>query len=623
MILQELLFPSYDTCACHEMYFKAVGTHFMEATPFVPEKADFIRFDPKINRQGYYDPEEPAVHVAQWQYLNFDTYFNCFSIGKWQKYTKLDNLKLQLELKGGFHVQLAHMYYMNTVPFENIFQERVCRAGERTTFEFDIPMGNWDTGIICFKLDSLEGPDNVYYGGRYLTEVDEASLNPVDIAIDICTFRRESFVENNIRLLNREIILNPNSPVHGHLDVFVSDNGRTLDVNKLNSDRVHVFPNKNVGGAGGFSRGMIEILDVAEQRRITHTLVMDDDVIIHPDAIVRTYRLLQFLKPEYAGKTIAGAMLRMDKRFTQHEVGGWWDGNVVHPCKSKLDMTIVENIIKNEKEDAPNYNAWWYSCIPMTKISNENLPLPIFIRYDDVEYGLRTGGDILSMNGICLWHEPFEYKYSSSMEYYHMRNSLIVDAMHRPGYNGKAAAGHLKFMIKSNLGRYRYKNCELVLRAVEDFLKGPKFLLETDGEALHKEIMAAADKFKPLKELPVQFDEETYKKTFEKERLRWKVVRYITLNKHIWPRGGTSVADASLNGTKDYAGKHAVLNYDVSGNRGFVTEYDRSKMLSIFFRARKLARQLKAEHARLCEEYRQAMPTLTSRAFWNGYLDLK
>lgn len=90
MILQELLFPNFDTCATHDMYFKAPGTHFMEATPFVPEKADFIRFDQKISKQAYYDPDEHAVHMAAWQYLGFDTYFNCFSIGKWAKYTRLE-----------------------------------------------------------------------------------------------------------------------------------------------------------------------------------------------------------------------------------------------------------------------------------------------------------------------------------------------------------------------------------------------------------------------------------------------------------------------------------------------------------------------------------------------------
>lgn len=622
MIVQELLFPSFETCANYEMYFRMIGSCFYMPLPDDPKKAEFLRFDPLSDRKAYYSPQERAVRMARWQYLGFDTYFNSFPIAKWRKYTRLNNLKLQLELKGRFHVQVQHAYYMNTAPFTNTLEERVCSAGERTAFEFDIPIDGLDRGVVCFQLRSLEEDGNAYYGGRYLTEVDEASLNDVNLAVDICTFRRESFVERNIALLNREIIENANNPVHGHLDVFISDNGQTLDVARLSGDRVHIFSNKNVGGAGGFGRGMIEILNMRAVRPFSHALLMDDDVLINPDAIVRTYRLLQFLKPEYAGKTVAGAMLRLDNRSMQHECGGWWDGSFVHPCKSELDLTRLEHILRNENEDAPNYNAWWYSCIPMTKISDENLPLPIFIRYDDVEYGLRTGGDIIEMSGICLWHEPFEYKYSSGMEYYHLRNALIVDSMHRPGFNGKSAAKLLKTMVKGNLGRYRYNNCDLLFRAVEDFLKGPDFLLTTDGEALHKEIMAASDKFRPLKELTVQFDEQTYMQSLKKERIRWALVRYITLNKHLLPRRGTSVVDAALNGTKDYAGKWQVLNYDISGNRGFVTVYDRSRMLAAMKRSLQLQRRLKAEFAAASEAYRQAQPKLTSREFWNRYLNL-
>ncbi len=618
MVLQELLFPNYDTFSDYDMYFRMVGAHLYEGTEEMP----LLRFDEYSERRAFFDPDERAVHLGPWQYLHCDTYFNDFSIGKWRRYTRLDNLKLQLELKGSFHVQLMHEYFMNTDPFLNTFQERVCRSDERTVFEFSIPCDAWDRGVIGFRLDSLEAADNVYYGGRYVTEADEAALNPVNIAIDICTFRRESFVKRNIGVLNREIIENGSHPLHGHLDVFISDNGKTLDIDGLQSDRVHIFPNKNVGGAGGFSRGMMEILDYRERRPFTHVLVMDDDVIINPDALMRTCRLLQFMKPEYAGKTVAGAMLRIDKRYMQHECGGWWNGNVVEPCKSLLDLTQIRDVLRNEVEDLPQYNAWWYSCIPISKISDENLPLPIFIHYDDVEYGLRTGSDIIAMNGICLWHEPFEYKYSSSLEYYHIRNAFIVNAFHRQGYDARAAVRFMKMMIKSNLGRYRYNNCELVFRGVEDFCKGPEFLLNADGEALHKEIISMADKFLPLNQLGVQFDERVYLNSLKKERIRWKLVRYITLNKRLLPRRGTSVVDAAMNGVKDFAGKKRILNYDVSGGRGFVTEYNAARTLTILLKARKMARLLKRNHAGACEAYRQAQKTLTSREFWNRYLDL-
>ena len=637
VILQELLFPNYETCAEYEMYFRLEGESMaavdapQEKVPgelthyerFFRRKAD-IHFDNSSQRRAYYDPDEGALHLASWQHAGFDTYFNLFSVGKWNKYTLLDNLRLRLELKGSFQVTLLHMYSMYTEPFEHAFCERICRSSERKAFEFDIPLKRFDEGgVVCFRLYSLEAADSVFYGGGYVTDVDEAALNPVNIAIDTCTFRRERYITRNVALLNRDIMDNPESPLYGHLDMFISDNGQTLDVAAMQTDRVHVFPNRNVGGAGGFTRGMIEILDMLPERPFTHVLVMDDDVLINTNALLRTYRLLQFLKPEFAGKTVAGAMLRLDNRSLQHECGGWWDGFCVRNDKTMLDLKSIANILFNEKEDMANYNAWWYSCIPISKISNDNLPLPIFIRYDDVEYGLRTGSDIIAMSGICLWHEPFEYRFSSSSQYYEIRNEMIVNALHWPNWGFKQAREVLRYSVKVNIGRYRYSDCKLAFKALEDFCKGPDFLLTTDGEALHREVMMIGDRFRPLKELPVRFDENEYIKSQRMEKPAKKRFRLLTLNKHLVPRKGDAVVDAALNGVKDFAGKKRVLNYDVGGNRGFVTEYDGKRLRETMQGYRRTVRMMKEKYAGACEAYRQAMPTLVSREFWDKYLGLK
>ncbi|RAZ20198.1 glycosyltransferase family 2 protein, partial [Klebsiella oxytoca] len=68
----------------------------------------------------------------------------------------------------------------------------------------------------------------------------------------------------------------------------------------------------------------------------------------------------------------------------------------------------------------------------MELVRKDNLPLPIFIRGDDLEYGLRNMKTLILMNGICVWHEPFENKYSSFLAYYVIRNRLIDNAYHFP-----------------------------------------------------------------------------------------------------------------------------------------------------------------------------------------------
>ena len=51
-------------------------------------------------------------------------------------------------------------------------------------------------------------------------------------------------------------------------------------------------------------------------------------------------------------------------------------------------MRLLKNIVANENysfnvDDA--YAGWWYCCIPVEHIEDRGLPLPVFVRGDDVE----------------------------------------------------------------------------------------------------------------------------------------------------------------------------------------------------------------------------------------------
>lgn len=83
----------------------------------------------------------------------------------------------------------------------------------------------------------------------------------------------------------------------GHMFVHVIDNDRELDPSELDSEDLKVYMNNNVGGAGGFTRGMIEALELP--KKPTHVLLMDDDVMVMPESLFRTYYLLRLLKDEY------------------------------------------------------------------------------------------------------------------------------------------------------------------------------------------------------------------------------------------------------------------------------------------------------------------------------------
>ncbi len=620
MILQRILFPDCRFCSDYEMY---------------------VRMADEPAHGSCLDAQKGEIALDAGRGLSLDTLFNAFSIEKWLKYTRLDNLRLTLRLSGAFRVRIWRRQLMNEALLESLIEERICRAAEESAFSFALPCAD-AKGIYAAELVSLSD-GAVFAGGAYETDAEET--NDVRIALDICTYRREAFVTRNIRLLNEAIMGNADSPLYGRLEIFVSDNARTLDAAALESECVHIFPNKNAGGSGGFARGMMEILKSGKP--FTHVLVMDDDVLVSPEAMERMARFLMLIRPEHAGKTVAGAMMRLDMRNLQHENGGCWNGWYTESVHTYMDMCRLENVVENERERPVDYNAWWYSCIPMVKISECSLPLPLFVRFDDVEFGLRCGSDVVTLNGVCLWHEPFEYKYASSMEYYHMRNGLIVDALRRADVDGRAVKEHFVHMALSNLVRYRYDNVELLFRGAEDFLAGPEFLRSTDPETLHKALMAAGDKFRPLSELDVSFDERKYLANYARINTpfsralrgedggallvrRWtvgEVLRHIgrrfTLNGLLLPARGDNVVNAVSNSTSDYFGKRAVLNYNPADNRGFVSRRDTKRsfklLLEIFHRGRALDRG----YAGAAAEYRAHESELTGLPFWIRYLGLE
>jgi len=185
---------------------------------------------------------------------------------------------------------------------------------------------------------------------------------------------------------------------------------------------------------------------------------------------------------------LGGSMLRLDDMTVQHEAGGKWTGiRILH---GNHNMSLVESIslLKNEALEQPQYNAWWYCCMPLCLIDENNLPLPFFIKVDDIEYGMRILKKLLVMNGIGIWHEPFENKRAPQLDYYDVRNKLAVNTLYE---NNFMLLKNL-FLVMRYMGKNMLKgNPEMAMFAAkgcEDYLQGMDHFEELDLERLHKEI---------------------------------------------------------------------------------------------------------------------------------------
>lgn len=593
MNLQSIMWPEVGVCTCQELYVR------------LNEKAELVEPGKMLF----------AKHGVAW----FDTYFNGVSIGKWRRYTNVQKIGLRLELEGKFKVTLYQKRKIQNQINEQVLKEEIIIQSTRGKIEMEFPEAG--KGMLFFRLEGLQA-QSVFYGGEYFTNIEETKRREVKIGIVICTFKREEFIKRNVQIIKEYLLENPTSPIQNKLKVFIVDNGKTLLEEK--TENIHIFPNKNVGGSGGFTRGLMELLKENQRgEKITHVLLMDDDVIIAPESIIRTWQILSLIKEEYREAFIGGAMLRIDQPNIQVEAGASWNSGKLVSLKSGLDLRHVDACLYNEVEEFTEFHAWWYCCFPMKIVQKDNLPLPLFIRGDDVEYGLRNMKNLILMNGICIWHEPFENKYSSFLNYYIVRNQLIDNSLHCPQYGKKELKKELFRRVTEEILFYRYRNVDLILRGVEDFLKGPNWLAHTDGEALHKEIMAMGYRAEPVEQLNMMFHYPEYDKSLQqKESKLARYLRKISFNGYlgIIRRKEKRIVSMANPQYCNVWKASQVMYYDVAAEKGFLTQRSWKELLLSYRKLGKVIRKINKRYEKVKKSYCLKKGKLTSLAFWKKYL---
>ncbi len=585
----------------------------------------FRRNDGKVS----YTKGEPGILLEEDAAVYLDTYFNGFSIGKWRKYTRIEQVNLTLRFRGKARVTLLWNERSRGQVIKHYLEEKVL---ESDGGEVSLPF--WESGCMgIYSADILALEDTVLYGGYYWTGLREEQTDSVRLALDICTFRREEFVKRNMALLGKTIFEKEMyRELRGGVRIYVVDNAGTLEKNELTADstlenHICLIKNRNVGGSGGFTRGLLEIRRDMEKYGHTHALLMDDDIVIEPEAVFRTWRLLSLLKEEYKGAFVGGAMLRLDFPYLQTESGAAWNSGELISRKQGVDLRSIEACLFNEIEESVDFAAWWFCAVPLSVVRDDNLPIPVFIRGDDVEYGLRNAKNIIALNGICVWHEPFENKYSSAMYYYILRNRLIDNALHGREQEPRSFIRVMRNWVKSEVYLYRYKNARLLLQGVSDYYRGIDWLKEQDGETLHGRVMGAGYRLQPVQELDAVFDcgmLDRALKDSDSYRLSRRVLRRTTLNgTFLKPRRRQGVVPTVDTRYCSVYRTEKILNYDEASRRGFVTVRDKKEARACMRQLRRLIRKTKRVYRDVNQEYRERGREMMRRDFWERYLGME
>lgn len=582
--------------------------------------------------------------------FDFTTYFNALSVRKLKQYTTARFFTLHLELAGAACTitQTKATSFSEEAELVEKITRKVSEPDPQTWTALDIPLQIDDDAVLVGFQIETEG--TVYLHNCYYSiETDQEPATP-ELALATTTFKKETFITHNVELIKNEILASDDE-IAQHFHMHIIDNGRTLNAQEINCEGIIVHPNQNVGGAGGFTRGMLEAMDQTPEA--THVLLMDDDVTISPESIKRTYNLLRVVNDEYKEALVSGAMFNHHVANLQMEDVGFiaYDGTQ-HPVKPGLNMAELFDCVYNEdfklfEQDQmdQNYAGWWYCCIPLALIKKINLPIPVFVRLDDAEYGIRcikaNGNKTMSMNGICIWHLPFYERYNAAVERYQVpRNMLISQDMFDMTTQKTDFIARFKREFYLELKKFNYNDAELMLQSFEDYLKGPQYFSKK-GVAEQTFVQANKDKEKfyslfELKDILAQHDIDidlsalTRQKIDldEKRSLFDRMIDYLGVNhqRGIFAQEGHGFAIIPNAGWAYPAGKIRGKKYliviDWYLNRGALRCKDIKRYREIVKRYHKDMRTYKRTKKQLKQAYQDARPRLTSEEFWRDYLDM-
>lgn len=554
--------------------------------------------------RGNAQEKENGIFLQAGETVRFDTFFNLFSHAKYAQYCDIHSVVLSLRGEGKF---LARLYHAQADGKDRLLRE--LEFTDEASLFADLSALPQE-GFVFFSLTALT--DALFCGGDYAAQVQ---AQPVKLGIVICTYKRESYVADNLRRLEEGAA---DRLWKERLHVFVVDNASTLSLPQ--SELYSVFPNKNTGGSGGFTRG---ILEVCSRKDYTHILLMDDDVCFSFETVEKTYALLRCLNEKHRFAAVGGAMLILDEPQTQYEFGAFFNGASHIANNSLLPLAERASLLKNEQPPKANYNAWFYCCIPVQYPQAHGLPLPLFIKYDDIEYGLRCIKDLIVMNGIALWHEDFRKKYSLMLEYYDKRNYFVTAALHSRPKRFRNAA-HLFYFVLKQLSLKRYDAAELILRAVEDFLRGPQFFAETDCEQLNRELLSRRLTFLDADELSRIAGKDVrsvqaHKKPSALSRAMAVLENYLPA--FLFSSEIAVCDDATAQSTHTFRRQKCVY-YNPSSGIGYVCELDAKRRNKLRRRAFRLFFRFLKNYKKTATLYRRYAPALCTTAAWEARLGL-
>ncbi|MHB1424480.1 MAG: glycosyltransferase, partial [Gemmataceae bacterium] len=423
-----------------------------------------------------------AVVLPRGAVLRTDTWFNAFFESYWREYTHLSRLAFQLRVSGEGTVRL---YHRSSERDQRLLREIAFSGQDRELqVELEEPPPSGRFGMLFFEIEA-HSSQVVMHQAEWSAR--EEAARPLRLVAGFCTFNRASQLIRNVATLLHD-------PDVAELleGIVVVDQGREkvrdhrgfAALARAATGRLHLVEQDNRGGAGGFTRCLLEAQSMDSA---THVLLMDDDIILEPEAVLRAAAFLSLARGDLA---IGGHMLDRRRPRQLVETGSRYlpeQVRIDEPSRRRLDRS--GDLTPFLKPRPRHYNGWWFCAFPLSVLERTGLPLPLFLRGDDLEFGcrlLRHGVPTVALPGVAVWHEPFERKGRGCHSFLELRNYLIVGALHFPTVGAATVARRFFSRVLDELLAYDYYEAWLLCEAAAAYLHGPESLRQPP-QALQRE----------------------------------------------------------------------------------------------------------------------------------------
>ncbi|MBA3411071.1 MAG: galactofuranosyltransferase GlfT2 [Geodermatophilaceae bacterium] len=418
-----------------------------------------------------------SLELPAGERISFGTYFNAFPASYWRRWTDVSSVALSVRASGS--------------PTVIVYRSNPRGATER------VAATTLHDGVLDLELSLAPFGDGGWYWFDLLAGREPAVLEyaewsvpdrreePGGTTIAITTYNRPDYCAAQLRqlgaaagivdLLDEVLVMDQGSDnVADQPDFAACEEGLR--------GKLRVIRQANLGGSGGFSRGMREALAAGRSR---YVLLLDDDIVLEPEGIARA---VAFADECRSPTVVGGHMFNMYDRSILHAwaeyVEQWrffWGPVPGTKHGHNFALSNLRATAWMHKRFDVDYNGWWMCLIPLDVIRKVGLSLPLFIKWDDAEFCLRAGKagfPTVSLPGAAVWHIPWMDKDDSLdwQAYYHQRNRWLVALLHSSYPRGGSLISlSLRGDLKQLLAM-QYSAVELRLQALEDLLDGPERL---------------------------------------------------------------------------------------------------------------------------------------------------